>query len=235
MDQPSVARDDLSHALRYIRAVNRHLGGHGPLLQHLEVWLTDWPREQPITLLDIATGSADTPIAAVRWARSKGFTLRVTAVDNHQTTLDLAAAHLAEPANRDCADAITLHRADALTLDDQFPPRSFDFVHAALFLHHLPDEQAIRVLASMDRLRRVGLLWNDLVRTPMARAFIHLATIGQPRIVQHDARVSVAAGFRRAEALALARAAGIANPYHRWNIFTHRFALSAYTPPEHTR
>lgn len=242
MDDPAVSRADLALSLRYIRAVNRRLGGISALLSHLKAWSRDWPAVdsarptgRPITLLDIATGSADLPIAAVLWGRGLGFDLRVTAIDLHPTTLELAAEHIRE---QDClhpaegsqpplSEAITLHRHSALRLMDHFKPDSFDYVHAGLFLHHLPEIEVLTVLRIMDRLSRAGLVWNDLVRSRVGFATINLMTLGLPRIIRHDATVSVRAGFTRAEALDLATRAGITRPAYRWNLFTHRFTVCA--------
>jgi ubiquinone/menaquinone biosynthesis C-methylase UbiE len=79
-----------------------------------------------VTLLDVATGSADLPLAATRWARRAGFQLRVTGVDKHHATLALAREHV--------KDEVELRPADALELDTYFMPGSFDYVHAGLFL-----------------------------------------------------------------------------------------------------
>src|SRR6185369_6131668 len=90
MDDPDVPRQELGRALWYIRAVNRRLGGVKALLSHLKAWSVRWPKDVPITLLDVATGSADLPLAAWRWAKGAGFDLRVTAIDKHGETLEFA-------------------------------------------------------------------------------------------------------------------------------------------------
>lgn len=234
MDDPSVPRSELDRSLRYIRAVNRRLGGVSSLLSHLRVWSREWPRGRPITLLDIATGSADLPVAAVRWARRAGHDLRVTGVDVHRTTLALAREHIARAEDSRAgsgdgtglASSIELMEVDALRLMDHFQPGSFDYVHAGLFLHHLPEIEVLTVLRIMDRLSRAGLVWNDLVRSRVGYAAIHLMTVGMPRIIRHDATVSVRAGFTRREAMDLAARSGITRPAYRWNLFTHRFTIT---------
>ena len=203
MDDPSAPRGELARSLGFIRGVNRVLGGRRALLWHLNRWSQRWPHRGPVTLLDVGTGSADLPLAARRWAAARGLDLRITAVDLHPTTLDLARAHTAG------ADGITLVQADALRLDDLYAPGSFDYVHAGMFLHHLGADDVVRCLGVMDRLARVGLIWNDLLRSRMSLALLAPLLIGQPRMVRHDAAASVRAGFTRREALAAAAAAGI--------------------------
>ncbi|MCA3006365.1 MAG: methyltransferase [Planctomycetaceae bacterium] len=228
MDDPDVDPVQLARALRYIRLVNRLLGGQSALLSSLRRWSAAWPAGRPVTLLDIATGSADLPIAARAWALKAGFDLRITAVDVHEKTLADARAQLAAqpPAIR---DAITLLPADAFDLVERFGPASFDYVHAGLFLHHLPDLRALTMLRIMDRLARHGLIWNDLVRSRVAHLAIRLLTLGQPPIVRHDARVSVEAGFTRAEALDMAARLGLPAPRYRASL-TYRFTLTSEKP-----
>lgn len=224
MDAPDVPRDELSLALRYLRWVNRRLGGTNALVRQLDRWSRRWPKDRPITLLDVATGSADIPLAAVRWARGRGFDLRVTAVDNHESTLELAREHVKGEAN------ITLEHVDALRLRERFAPGSFDYVHAALFLHHLSDIRALTVLASMGTLARAGVVWSDLVRSRLHRAAVTVACVGQPEIVKHDARVSFEAGFTRAEALDMARRCELMSPrYHHFPLW-YRFTLTSEAP-----
>ena len=221
MDRPDVDEDQLRLALGYIRGVNRRLGGVSALLTHLESWSAGWESGSRITLLDIATGSADIPVRASRWARSRGFDLAITAVDVHEKTLAEARRHSADD------PGIIIERADAFELPDRFGDSSFDYVHAGLFLHHLEDEARVtEMLGIMDRIARRGVIWNDLMRTRVGYAAIHLLTLGQPEMIRHDARVSVRAGFTRREALRLADLAGLGYTSYASNYFTHRFTVA---------
>lgn len=229
MDDPGVDRDVLDRSLGYIRLVNRVLGGRSALLGSLRRWAGDWPKDRPIRLLDVGTGSADLPLAAVQWASGRGLDLRVTGIDIHETTLDLAREHL-QATDPEAASRIELVQADAGELAERFEPKSFDCVHAGLFLHHLSEIRVLTVLRVMDRLARCAVVWNDLVRTRVGYAAIHLLTIGQPEIIRHDARVSVRAGFTRREAMDFAHRVGLERPDYAWNPLTHRFVLSSLKP-----
>ena len=181
-----------------------------------------------MTLLDIATGAADLPIAAARWAKSAGIDLRITAVDLHPTTVELARERVAASG---VGDAIDVEQADAFGLVERYGVASFDYVHAGLFLHHLENEvRVLTMLAMMDRLAREGVFWNDLVRSRVGYAFIWLMTLGREEMVRHDARVSVLAGFTPREARDLAERAGLENWSFGWNLFTHRFTVAARKP-----
>ncbi|MDX2114917.1 MAG: methyltransferase domain-containing protein [Planctomycetota bacterium] len=232
MDAPDVPRPQLAGALAFLRMVNRRWGGSRALISHLRRWSARWPARRPVTLLDIATGSADIPLAARRWALARGHDLRVTAVDLHEATLELAREHLdlAARAEPEVARGITLLRADARNLREHFAPASFDYVHAALFLHHLPDIEALTVLAQMDALARAGIVWSDLNRSRLHRALIEPSIWFAPPIVRHDGRVSVEGAFTRSEAEQMARRVGINYaPYHRPPLW-YRFTLAGEKP-----
>jgi hypothetical protein len=228
MDDPATGRDDLALSLRYLRAVNRRLGGVAALLRHLRRWSRRWPRERPVTLLDVGTGSADLPLAARAHAAARGCDLRVTGIDLRSEVIALARAHVA--ASPDLADGITLVQADALRLTDLFAPGSFDYVHAGLFLHHLPEIEVLTVLRMMDRVARAGIVWNDLVRSPIALTAITLLTLGRPEIIRHDARASVRAGFTRREAIAFARSLDLDYLRYSWSPLAYRFTLAGERP-----
>ncbi len=200
MDDPAVDPAQLATSLRFIRRVNRWLGGASAVLAHLRRWSRRWPPGQPITLLDVATGSADIPIAIQQWAKPRGHHLRILGLDLHETTLALARAHV----TTSHADGISLVRGDALALP--LADASVDYALCSMFFHHLPDELVPRALAEMVRVARRGVIVNDLLRGSFARVGIHLLTLCADPVDKHDARVSVKKAWSRPEVEAWARA-----------------------------
>lgn len=229
MDAPDARREDLDRALRFIRAINRRLGGAKALVSCLSQWSRNWPTDRPVTLLDIATGSADIPVAARRWAVERGHDLRILGVDFHETTLELAQEYVAAQPP-EIREGVRLQRVDALKLTDAVEPGSYDYAHAGMFLHHLADIEAMTVLAMMDRIAKRGLVWNDLTRSPFARFGVRVLTLGANPMVKHDARVSVEAGFTRAEAVDLTRRVGLEYCRYRSMFFAQRFVVCGERP-----
>lgn len=229
MDEPDVDPGRLERSLRFIRHVNRWLGGRSALLGQLARWYpTDLDHTRTATLLDIGTGSADLPVEAVRHAQALGIDLRVTAVELHPTTARFARAFVDRAG---LSTRITILELDALELDHHLPAQGFDYVHAGMFIHHMPDDAAVvRLLEIMRSLTRRGLIWNDLLRTNLARAGIRLLTLASNPIVKHDARVSVDAGFLAHEARALATQAGLHDTAVRAHPIYQRFTLAWHTP-----
>ena len=60
---------ELEGAMADLRSVNRYLGDRRALLKHLAAKLDGLTE---FSVLDIATGSADLPVAIVEWARKGG-------------------------------------------------------------------------------------------------------------------------------------------------------------------
>lgn len=224
MDAPDAPREELRSALGYLRFVNRRLGGSRALIRCLQRWSRSWPRDRPITLLDVGGGSGDIAQSARAWAAGRGFDLRVTVVDRHEETVRVARERVAGDAG------IEVVQADALTLTERFPVESFDYAHAALFLHHLHDVEVLTALRVMDRLARAGVVWSDLVRSPRMEWAVRALTRRQGEMVRHDAVVSVQAGFTRAEALDRARRLDMT--YLRWRRepLLYRFVMAGEKP-----
>jgi ubiquinone/menaquinone biosynthesis C-methylase UbiE len=217
MDDPHADRDELDKGLAFIRFVNRRLGGTKSVLSTISPWLADWPRHTPIRILDVATGSADIPLAMLQLASQLGLTLRVAALDLHASTLQLAARHIGDQ------PAVQLVRGDAMRLP--LADRSVDFVTCSLFLHHLTTPEAGRVLGEIVRVAQHGLIVSDLVRSRWALAAITAMTAFSPRLHRHDARVSVAKGWTQAEIVQLAAGAGAGFASYRPRAFA-RFVLA---------
>lgn len=227
MDELDVPRAELKASLRFIRGVNRSLGGHAGLIRPLGRWFGG--ATGPVSVLDVGTGSADLPVAAVRWARARGIGLRVTGLDMHPTTLDLAREHVERELGLEALSdgTITLVRGDALEIAERFGVRSFDVVHAGMFLHHLSDIRVMTALRAMERVGRRGMIWNDLLRSAISRVGIALLTLGQPEIVREDGARSVCAGFTSGEVREIARRLELPRARVRANPLQGRFVLTS--------
>src|SRR5262245_3917992 len=66
MDAPGVDPRTLQDSLRFIRRVNSLLGYTRATIGHLKRFSREWKKDEPIRILDVATGSADIPRAIRR-------------------------------------------------------------------------------------------------------------------------------------------------------------------------
>ena len=218
MDSPGVDPTMLDGGLRFIRRVNTWLGYTRATISALERFSRDWRGGETIRLIDLATGSADVPLAMTRWARRRGFRLEIVGVDLHERTCDIARQSARNHPN------VRIIRADVLT-GLPFGPGSFDYAVSSMFLHHLDDDQIVRVLQLMDQVARRGLIVADLLRRRRAYGWIRLLTLAANPMLRHDACVSVAQALSDNEALDLARRAGL--PYLQYTEhFGPRFVLA---------
>ena len=221
MDEPGADPDQLRRSLRFIRQVNRLFGYTRATLSHFDRFSSGWPVGQTIRILDVATGSADVPRAMLRWARRRGLDVQIVG-------MDLQPVIASEALAGDASGRLRIIRANALRLP--FADGSFDYAMTSMFLHHLDDDQIVRVLAEMGRVARRGVVVADLLRNRRAYGWISLFTLLANPMVRHDARVSVAQALTKDEIVSLRDRAGLGFAAYRRH-FGHRFVLAGEKPP----
>jgi ubiquinone/menaquinone biosynthesis C-methylase UbiE len=216
IDEPGADPVLLRESLAYIRRVNRVMGYTRVVLNQLDRFSARWDKSKEVSLLDIGTGSADIPLAILRWADRRGFKVRIVAIDLNPQIVREAAAAVRDP-------RLTILRADALRLP--FSDGAFDYTLTSMFLHHLDDADAQQALSEMGRVAKRGIVASDLLRHRSAYAFIWLFTLLSNPMVKHDARVSIAQSFNREEILGLRDGAGVGFADYSVH-FMHRFVLA---------
>jgi 2-polyprenyl-3-methyl-5-hydroxy-6-metoxy-1,4-benzoquinol methylase len=201
MDDPRLDPADHRRALAGLARINRVSRPAAGLWRPIE----RLAREQSRTLrvLDVATGSGDTPLGLWKRAARSGLRMEVVGCDISPTAVAAARERAKE-----LAAPVTFFEHDVLKAD---LPTGFDVVTCSLFLHHLDEPDAILLLQRMDRAARRLALVSDLDRSRMNYVLVWLASyfVGRTRVVRHDGPTSLRAAFTRAEALALADRAGL--------------------------
>ena len=226
MDQTSLDPSELAGNLRDIRRVNRLLGGRSVVLHHLPPLLELCSDSKPATVLDLATGSADIPVAVLRWAKARGIAMTIIASDYSEEMLALARDHI-----RGIPD-IVLARFDARAVP--LPDKSVDIALCSLSLHHFSPSDAVQVLREMDRLARRGFILNDLRRSRLGyvAAWIAAQVTTRNRLTRNDAPLSIRRAYTPDELADLLHRAGVAGA----RISTHlwfRMAAVKSTPNGH--
>lgn len=172
-----------------------------------------------LRVLDIATGAGDVPIALWRKARNAGLSLDIRGVD----ISDMALGFAREKAKTSDAN-ISFDRFDVFK--DELPT-DYDVITTSLFLHHLDNAMAERLLAKMAAATKHLVLVNDLRRHWWGLTLSYFAghVLTRSPVVRVDAVRSVRAAFTMNEALAMAQHAGLqdAKISRRWPC---RFLLS---------
>lgn len=180
--------DDARANLQDLVRINRYFGAYGIFRKVMRQLASPADR---FTLLDIGAASGD-----------MGAALRLSYPRALVTSLDRSTVHLRDAAPPKIA-------ADAFQLP--FAAGSFDFVFSSLFLHHFSNEQVTALLRDFRRVARRAVIAIDLERGPLAYYFLPRTRwlFGWRAITINDGPISVQAGFKKDELLALARHAGL--------------------------
>jgi 2-polyprenyl-3-methyl-5-hydroxy-6-metoxy-1,4-benzoquinol methylase len=198
------SQSELTGSLADIRKVNRFLGDNHAILKFLSALVPSIAAaERPVRVLDVATGSADIPVAIVKWARKRGRKVAVTAVDvNPEVVREAAAFTRAYP-------EITVARADGFSLP--YGDGSFDIVLSVKTLHHFSEEDTVRWLKELYRVAAAGYIIMDIRRSWVAWALITMLTrlFTRNRLTRYDGPLSVLRSYTDAELKALAGRAGL--------------------------
>ncbi len=210
MDDLTLATDELRQNLDELATINRWLGGYRPVLAALDRLRPHFPAGRPLRLADLGSGGGDTLRHVARWARARGVPVELTGVDANAFMLDYARAKSAD------YPEIRYVQADIFSAD--FARQPYDILTASLFCHHFTDAELVDLLARWQRQAQVAVVINDLHRHPLAYYSIQFLTwiFHGSRLVRHDAPLSVARAFRRADWERLLAAAGVGRYWVRW-------------------
>jgi SAM-dependent methyltransferase len=198
-------QSELAGSLADIRKVNRFLGDNYATIKFFSSLVSGMAASgRPIRVLDVATGSADIPVAIVKWARRQGIEVVVKAVDINPLAIREAAAF-----TRGYPE-ITVEVADGFSLP--FEEGSFDIVLCMKTLHHFNEEDTVRFLRELDRVAAAGYIIMDLRRSWVAWWLITMLTrlFTRNRLTRNDGPMSVLRAYTVAELDALAERAGLA-------------------------
>lgn len=204
MDDPALALDEHRHALDGLARLNRLSGAARALWPHVRSVPIDEPG-RTISVLDIATGSADVPIGLAQRA-GPSMTLDLAACDTSAAALRIAADRA-----RAAGVPLMLEQRDVIARGLDRPDSSVDIVMCSLFLHHLPEDAVVALLAEMRRVARRRVLISDLRRCAggLAAAYIASRLTTRSRVVHVDAVRSVQGSFTINELRTLADRAGM--------------------------
>lgn len=195
LDGGTLSDAEVAANLADLAQLNRLPGGTAASLAAIDRLVG--PRGRP-SVLDVGSGAADQPLAFAR----RG--CRVVGVDANPAVLRVARQRVAAAGTE-----LELVRADALSLP--FADDAFDVAHASLLLHHLAPTDAVRALAELARVARVGVVVNDLRRglLPLGVTWVTLGALARSPVTHRDGVLSVRRAYTIREIDALLAEAGL--------------------------
>jgi ubiquinone/menaquinone biosynthesis C-methylase UbiE len=182
-------------------------------MRHLPDLIDLAPGDRPVSVLDLATGVADIPLAIAEWARRTGRNVQIIASDMSEEILALARQVTNHHPD------IIFARYDARSVP--LPDKHVDIVLCSLSLHHFKPNDAVSALREMRRLARLGVLVNDLHRSRIGYAAAWMASrlTTRNRLTRNDAPLSVLRAYTPRELADLLSQAGYKRPRiskHPW-------------------
>jgi 2-polyprenyl-3-methyl-5-hydroxy-6-metoxy-1,4-benzoquinol methylase len=202
MDDPGLAESEHLHALSALARINAVSRTAARLAAEVRHLLAD--AQTPATVVDVACGGGDVTIGlARRLARAMGGgRVRVVGVDISPRAVErsrIAAARRGIDVAFEACDVLA----------GGCPP--CDVAVSSLFLHHLDDEAACRLLRGMAAAARHGIVVSDLVRSRigLGLAVVGTTILSSSRVARVDGPLSVRAARTPAEYRALCNAAGL--------------------------
>ena len=219
MDDPNLAEREHHQALHGLRRVNQ-LSRTANVIAKAIIQHCKSEKLAFVRVLDLACGGGDVTEQVARRLKQAGVSAEVHGWDRSQTAIDFARKQGA----RGSQPHVHFDVADALI---DVSDRSFDIVYCTLFLHHLSDAEANRLLGVMWRLASGLVLIDDLRRSTIgyALAVVGCQLLSRSPIVHVDGPLSVRAAFTESEIRELSDRCDLPCPtiQRHW---PHRFLLT---------
>jgi len=196
--------DKVRRNLLDLRRINRLFGSRRLLLEAIQNQVTRRGLTR-FTVLDLASGSCDMPLAILHWAEQQGLEAQIVALEYWHRYLAMF--------QRELTSYPRLHPIVADVFCAPVADHAFDFVVCNHFFHHLTEERAIELLRAMTRWARTAVIVNDLDRQAIPYYFFRLfhlffTTSSMSRV---DGLASFQQAFRMEELERVARQAGLEN------------------------
>lgn len=210
----------VSQNLKELDIINTLLGGNAISVSALKKVLNYEPQQKHWKIADLGCGSGHLMLEMNKKLKQHNCTGEFTGFDANPFIVRYAQAH--------CAHDSAIRMICSNVLTDPFPD-VYDIVHASLFLHHFTEDELVLLLTKLKPHAGKALVINDLHRHPLAYYSIKFLTglFSKSYLVQHDAALSVAKGFKKTEWTTILERAGYKHYTIRW-VWAFRHQLIIY-------
>lgn len=209
MDQPDL--DPILHrqALHGLRRVNWWSRTAKILWAPIEQ-LVHEQKLPSVSVLDLACGGGDVTLAVAGLARRRGIPIRIVGRDKSPTAIEFARERIDASSTKMSSTGLMEIGFEERDVLDEIDAPPFDVVYSSLFLHHLTEADAIRLMVRMSQQARYLVLIDDLYRSRIGYVLAQTACrlLSRSPVVHTDGPLSVRAAYRKQEVLDLATQAG---------------------------
>ncbi|QDT03450.1 hypothetical protein K227x_18340 [Rubripirellula lacrimiformis] len=222
MDQEDLPEELHVHALSGLARLNKVSFIAPILFRHLKK-IASQHTSGKLRVLDVASGSADLPIAWSQMGNRCGIDIEVT-------TVEISHFAIEKQFQRAALAGVKISAIQQDCIREPLPT-GFDVITNSLFLHHLDPHDTIHLLKSMHSAARVASMVCDLERSKLNRELISAASrvLTRSKVVHHDARLSVEGAYTLSEAKTLAEEA-VGGTIQARRIFPGRFYFKLWAP-----
>lgn len=192
MDDFSIGGDLLRDTLDKLDKINKWLGGNQVTLSGIKKIIKAYPKEKPISILDLGCGSGDMLRQVAAFGKKEGYTFKLIGID-----ANAEAINYAKELSTDYKE-ISFLKIDIFS--DEFKELEYDVVLTTLFLHHFKEDQLVELLKQVLDKSCVGIVVNDLHRHSLAYyLFKLLGLVIKNDMVKQDGLTSILRGFKRSD------------------------------------
>ena len=200
MDDLDISGEVVDQTLRELNTINKYLGGNQISINAFRKVVTD---SKNISVMDLGCGGGDIMVEMAKWSRRKNIATEFLGID--------ANPNIVTYAEKNTSDFPEIKYQSINIFSQEFQDMSSDIIHCCLFLHHFKESELIALFKQFKSQAKVAIIVNDLHRHPLAYWSIKMLTklFSKSTMVQNDAAVSVARGFKRMELEKILAQAGI--------------------------
>lgn len=208
MDDPALAPEVHRNALNGLRRINQLCRIASVLERAIARNCELTASAGPLRILDVASGGGDLAIQLANRFRGRNIDVQIEGCDISATAAEFAR----QQALRAGCNNVKFFEHNALV--DELPADSYDVVMCLLFMHHLDEPDALRLLRFMKHTAKKLVLVDDLQRSTLGYwlAWLGCRLLTRSPIVHVDGPLSVEGAFTVSEATELAWQAGLEGP-----------------------
>ena len=188
IDGPPVEAELLRQTYREMKSINAHTLGYWPTMSAVEYFFGRCGRDRVISVLDIGCGDGEILRRIDDHGRARGLSLELTGIDLNREVISYACQLT--------SSGINFIHGDIFSNSED---KSYDIIINSLTMHHLTDQEIVKLMRWMTTHAHIGWSISDLNRRAFAYyfaiCFVKLA--GLNHVICHDAPLSVARSFRR--------------------------------------